>query len=43
MRAAAESGSLEEPCSIKEDLAGTLLTTAFKGVSYLSQSKSRCY
>lgn len=43
MRAALESGGLEERCCVKEGLAGTLLTTAFKGVCYVLQSKSRCY
>lgn len=41
MRAALKSGGLEERYCIKEGLAGTLLTTAFKGVFYLLQRKSR--
>lgn len=41
-RAAEGSGGLEERCRVEEGLVGTLLATAFKGVSYLSQSKSRC-
>lgn len=42
MRAAFESRGLEERYCIKEGLAGTVLATAFKGVSHLLQSKSRC-
>lgn len=41
MRAALKSGGLEERYCIKEGLAGTLLTTAFKGVFNLLQRKSR--
>lgn len=37
-RAALKSGGLEERYCIKEGLAGTLLTTALKGVFYLLQS-----
>lgn len=43
MRTALKSSGLDKRYCIKDALAGTLLTSAFKGVFYLLQSKSRCY